>query len=133
QVRRRRLPPRTRRPLGDPDVGGAADVARARRDHRRDRPAAAHDRVLGLLPTRGGVGGARHARAPARARLRQGRAGRLLHARAGASFGAVTLALTPAQTTFVIALLVVIGLVTFFALYVASSTLWADRWMGRRR
>jgi hypothetical protein len=43
------------------------------------------------------------------------------------------LALTTAQTTFVVALVVVIGLVTFFALYVASSTLWADRWMGRRR
>jgi len=43
------------------------------------------------------------------------------------------LALTTAQTTFVVALVVVISLVTFFALYVASSTLWADRWMGRRR
>ena len=46
--------------------------------------AAAADGLLALLPPRGGLGGPRHARPAARARVRQGRAARLRHARAGA-------------------------------------------------
>jgi hypothetical protein len=41
------------------------------------------------------------------------------------------LALTTAQTLFSIALGSITLLVTFFALYVASSTAWGDRWIRR--
>lgn len=41
--------------------------------------------------------------------------------------------MTTAQWVFSIAFIGVVGLVTFFILYVLSSTMWADRWMGRRR
>jgi hypothetical protein len=42
---------------------------------------------------------------------------------------------TPAQLAFSIALASITLLITFFALYVASSTRWSDRWyrIGRRR
>jgi hypothetical protein len=39
---------------------------------------------------------------------------------------------TTAQVIFSIALGAIALLITFFALYVASSTMWADRWIGRR-
>ena len=41
--------------------------------------------------------------------------------------------MTRAQTVFAIALALVAGLILFFALYVASTTVWADRWARRRR
>ena len=37
-----------------------------------------------------------------------------------------------AQTVFVIALSVIALLITAFTVYVAGSTMWADRWYGRR-
>jgi hypothetical protein len=40
---------------------------------------------------------------------------------------------TTAQILFAIALGAITLLITFFAFYVASSTMWSDRWMGRRR
>ncbi|HEX2042411.1 MAG TPA: hypothetical protein VHF24_07205 [Acidimicrobiales bacterium] len=40
--------------------------------------------------------------------------------------------MTRAQTVFVVALSVVALLIGAFAVYVASSTMWADRWYGRR-
>jgi hypothetical protein len=43
------------------------------------------------------------------------------------------LALTTAQTLFAIALGAMTLLITFFALYVASSTLWGDRWVRRQK
>ncbi len=53
EVRRRRVPPRTRRPLGHPDGGGPADVDASRRDPRRvSAPSALHRGDL-LLPARG--------------------------------------------------------------------------------
>jgi hypothetical protein len=39
---------------------------------------------------------------------------------------------TTAQTVFAIALGVVALGITFFTLYVVSSTMWGDRWYGRR-
>ena len=81
QVRRRRLPPRTRRPVGDPHRRGAAHLHAPGRDPRRVGPAAALHRRHRLLPPRGGLGRARHAWAVAGARVRQGRAVRLHHAR----------------------------------------------------
>jgi len=39
---------------------------------------------------------------------------------------------TEAQTVFVIALSVIAVAIGAFAVYVASSTMWADRWYGRR-
>lgn len=53
--------------------------------------------------------------------------------------GSVTLtsvpviALTPAQTAFSVALGIVALGITAFALYVASSTVWGDRWVQRGR
>ena len=42
--------------------------------------------------------------------------------------------MTTAQTLFAIALGAITVLITFFALYVLSSTMWAGRWVrGRRR
>jgi len=41
------------------------------------------------------------------------------------------IALTPAQTIFVIALGIIAAGITAFAVYVASSTLWGDRWVRR--
>jgi hypothetical protein len=41
-------------------------------------------------------------------------------------------ALSRAQTLFSIALGVITLMITGFALYVASSVLWADRWFGKR-
>lgn len=42
--------------------------------------------------------------------------------------------MTTAQVLFAIALGAVTLLITFFALYVLSSTMWAGRWVrGRRR
>jgi hypothetical protein len=38
-----------------------------------------------------------------------------------------------AQILFAIALGVMTLIITGFALYVASSTMWGDRWYGRRR
>lgn len=39
--------------------------------------------------------------------------------------------MTTAQTIFAIALGAITVLITCFALYVASSTMWADRWYRR--
>ena len=41
--------------------------------------------------------------------------------------------MSAAQILFAIALGVVTLVITGFALYVASSTMWGDRWYGRRR
>ena len=41
--------------------------------------------------------------------------------------------MTPAQVAFSIALGTLTLLITGFALYVASSTLWSDRWYRRGR
>ncbi len=41
--------------------------------------------------------------------------------------------MTGAQIAFAIALGLVTLVITGFALYVASSTMWGDRWYGRRR
>ena len=41
-------------------------------------------------------------------------------------------ALSTAQTLFSIALGVIAHMITGFALYVASSVLWADRWFRKR-
>ena len=43
------------------------------------------------------------------------------------------LALTGPQVAFVVALVAIALLITFFALYVASSTVWAHRWYRRKR
>jgi hypothetical protein len=40
---------------------------------------------------------------------------------------------TAAQIAFSIALGAIALLVTFFAVYVASSTTWGDRWVRRRK
>jgi len=40
---------------------------------------------------------------------------------------------TPAQLAFSIALATISLLITAFALYVASSTVWGDRWYRRGR
>lgn len=40
-------------------------------------------------------------------------------------------ALVMAQTLFVIALGVVAAIITAFAVYVVSTTVWADRWFRR--
>ncbi len=40
--------------------------------------------------------------------------------------------MTRAQTVFVIALGVIALLITAFTVYVAGSTMWSDRWYGRR-
>jgi len=47
---------------------------------------------------------------------------------AGGRFARVT----RAQAVFVTALSVIAVLIGAFAVYVASSTMWADRWYGRR-
>jgi len=39
---------------------------------------------------------------------------------------------TTAQTVFAVALSVVALVITLFALYAVSSTMWGDRWYGRR-
>jgi hypothetical protein len=44
---------------------------------------------------------------------------------------APVIALTPAQTAFSVALGIIALGITGFALYVASSTLWGDRWVRR--
>lgn len=41
--------------------------------------------------------------------------------------------MTTAQIVFSVALGAIALLVTFFAVYVASSTAWGDRWMRRGR
>ena len=41
--------------------------------------------------------------------------------------------MTTAQTLFAIALGAITLLITFFALYVLSSTVWAGRWVRRKR
>ena len=41
-------------------------------------------------------------------------------------------AVTTAQTVFAVALAVVALGITFFTLYVVSSTMWGDRWYRRR-
>ena len=41
--------------------------------------------------------------------------------------------MTGAQTVFVVALSVVALAIGAFAVYVAGSTMWGDRWYGRRR
>lgn len=41
--------------------------------------------------------------------------------------------MTTAQIAFSIALGAIALLVTFFAVYVASSTTWGDRWVRRRK
>ena len=41
--------------------------------------------------------------------------------------------MTTAQTLFAIALGLVALLITFFALYVLSSTTWGDRWLPKRK
>lgn len=40
--------------------------------------------------------------------------------------------MTRAQAVFVVALSAIALLITVFAIYVTSSTMWADRWYGRR-
>ncbi len=40
--------------------------------------------------------------------------------------------MTEAQTVFVIALSVIALAIGAFAVYVAGSTMWADRWYGRQ-
>ncbi len=40
--------------------------------------------------------------------------------------------MTTAQTLFAVALGFVALLITLFSLYVLSSTMWGDRWYGRR-
>jgi len=40
--------------------------------------------------------------------------------------------MTRAQTVFVVALSAIALLIGAFAVYVASSTMWSDRWYGRR-
>ena len=42
-------------------------------------------------------------------------------------------AVSTAQMWFLVAFGAIVGLVTFFVLYVASSTLWANRWFRRSR
>ena len=84
QVRRRRLPPRARRPVGHSHRRGAAHFDVPRRDPRRVRAPHAADRrsprVTGARQERPGA----TPRAAAGARVRQGRAVRLRHRRAGA-------------------------------------------------
>ena len=58
EVRRRGVPPGTRRPVGDPDGRGAAHVARSRRGARRGRSPDAADGLHAVLPPRGRLGGA---------------------------------------------------------------------------
>ncbi|MDQ3898321.1 MAG: hypothetical protein M3326_13935 [Actinomycetota bacterium] len=41
--------------------------------------------------------------------------------------------MTAPQVVFAIALGVMALIITGFALYVTSSTMWGDRWYGRRR
>ncbi len=41
------------------------------------------------------------------------------------------LALTLAQTIFAVALAAITLLITFFALYVVSTVVWADRWVRK--
>ena len=41
--------------------------------------------------------------------------------------------MTTAQVVFSIALGTIALLITAFALYVVSTTMWSDRWFGRRR
>ena len=41
--------------------------------------------------------------------------------------------MTTAQVVFSIALGIIALLITAFAVYVASTTMWSDRWFGRRR
>ncbi len=41
--------------------------------------------------------------------------------------------MTEAQTVFVIALSAIAVAIGAFAVYVAGSTMWADRWYGRRK
>ncbi len=81
QVRRRRLPPRARRPVADPDGRGAAHLHAPGRDPGGVPAPAALHRGDGLLPARGGLGRARHPGPAAGARVRQGGAVRLHHAR----------------------------------------------------
>ncbi|MFN2607774.1 MAG: hypothetical protein ABR511_07740 [Acidimicrobiales bacterium] len=40
--------------------------------------------------------------------------------------------MSTAQTVFVVALSAIALLIGWFAVYVASTTMWADRWYGRR-
>ena len=42
-------------------------------------------------------------------------------------------AVSTAQALFLVAFAVVVALVTFFVLYVASSALWANRWTRHGR
>jgi len=41
--------------------------------------------------------------------------------------------MTTAQWIFVVALGAIAVLITFFSLYVLSSTMWGGRWYGRKR
>jgi hypothetical protein len=45
---------------------------------------------------------------------------------------ATPLALSGPQIAFLVALSAIALLITFFALYVASSTVWGDRWYRRK-
>ena len=49
------------------------------------------------------------------------------------SFIGTSLALTGPQIAFLVALSAIALLITFFALYVASSTVWGDRWYRKKR
>ena len=40
--------------------------------------------------------------------------------------------MTPAQTAFSVALGVIAVVITVFAVYVVSSTMWGDRWYRKR-
>ncbi len=44
-----------------------------------------------------------------------------------------SLALTGAQIAFIVALGTITLIITLFALYVASSTVWGDRWYRKKR
>jgi hypothetical protein len=46
--------------------------------------------------------------------------------------GLTSAPVTTAQVIFSIALGLIALLIVFFSLYVASSTMWADRWVGRK-
>jgi hypothetical protein len=53
--------------------------------------------------------------------------------RGGASARAIVPPVTRAQIIFSTALGLIALLIMFFGLYVASSTMWGDRWTRRRR
>jgi hypothetical protein len=51
---------------------------------------------------------------------------------AAVRFAAMTMAMTTAQVLFSIALGAIALLITAYAVYVAGSTMWGDRWFRKR-